>query len=206
MFETVLRYCQKASEEFERIPEARRKELTRLAQLTEELRLSKPPGRLTFICTHNSRRSHFGQVWGKVAAHFYGFDDLATYSGGTEATAVHPNTAASLARAGLVVKKADDGPNPKYQISYSGDRPDITCFSKVYDAPSNPKEDFIALMTCSDANSNCPFVEGATHRLPLTYEDPKRADNTSEVGSVYDATCAEVAREMLFTFSLISKA
>ena len=45
---------------------------------------------LIFICTHNSRRSHFSQAWAATAAYFYGLDDIVTYSGGTGFTAFNP--------------------------------------------------------------------------------------------------------------------
>ena len=41
---------------------------------------------LNFICTHNSRRSQFAQVWGQVASYYYGHK-VNCYSGGTEVTA-----------------------------------------------------------------------------------------------------------------------
>ena len=39
---------------------------------------------LNFICTHNSRRSHLGQIWAAVMADYYGVKDVLTFSGGTE--------------------------------------------------------------------------------------------------------------------------
>jgi arsenate reductase len=49
-------------------------------------------------------------------------------------------------------------------------------FSKKYDDEFNPKSEFAAIMTCSQADGGCPFIAGAEKRIPITYEDP--FDNT----------------------------
>jgi hypothetical protein len=79
----------------------------------------------------------------------------------------------------------------------------LECFSKVYDAEPNPTSDFCAVMTCSEADKNCPAVRGAAIRISLPFEDPKVADGTPEEAATYDERCAQIAREMLFVFSLI---
>ena len=33
-------------------------------------------------------------------------------------------------------------------------------------------------MTCDHADENCPLIPGAKTRIPLTYVDPKVADET----------------------------
>ena len=53
---------------------------------------TKKPLNLIFICTHNSRRSHMGQLWAQVAAFYYGIEHVYCYSGGTEATAFNPRS------------------------------------------------------------------------------------------------------------------
>lgn len=45
--------------------------------------------RLNFICTHNSRRSQFSQIWAQTAAAYHGID-ANCYSGGIEVTAFNP--------------------------------------------------------------------------------------------------------------------
>ena len=54
---------------------------------------------LNFICTHNSRRSQFSQLWASVAAHHYQVNAFC-YSGGVEVTACNERTVASLQRSG----------------------------------------------------------------------------------------------------------
>jgi len=58
---------------------------------------------LTFICTHNSRRSHLGQVWAQVAAYYYCIPDVTTYSGGMETKKCNIRTVQALRRAGLAI-------------------------------------------------------------------------------------------------------
>ena len=53
---------------------------------------------LTFICTHNSRRSHLAQVWAQAAAAHYKITGIRTHSGGTEATACNHRTIRALRR------------------------------------------------------------------------------------------------------------
>jgi hypothetical protein len=58
-------------------------------------------------------------------------------------------------------------------------------------------------MTCSSADKNCPVVRGAAERVSLPYDDPKIADGTAEEAATYDDRCAQIAREMLYAFSLV---
>ena len=153
---------------------------------------------LNFICTHNSRRSQLGQVWATVGAAHYGRSHLKAYSGGTEATALHPNTIAALERAGFNVTRITPGDNPVCQVFFSDDAPPVVCYSKLMDHPDNPSADFAAVMTCSEADAGCPFVPGATMRVPLTYEDPKVADGTPQQSQVYDARLRQIGRELLW--------
>ncbi|MDP6908213.1 MAG: protein-tyrosine-phosphatase, partial [Flavobacteriales bacterium] len=158
--------------------------------------------KLIFICTHNSRRSHFGQIWAETAASYFGIDNLEAYSGGTEATAFNPRAVAAVERAGFTIDKAS-GENPRYQVSLSEESKPMVCFSKKFDHSTNPTQKFAAVMTCSDADENCPFVPGAEYRARITYNDPKAADGTLEESLVYDKRCAQIAREMFYVFSKV---
>ena len=171
-----------------------------LNQLVAYIRENKQP-KLNFICTHNSRRSHLSQIWAQVFAHHFGLK-ISTYSGGTEATAFHPNAVAALKRAGFEIS-SEEGDNPKYHISYSADKNAMICFSKKFDDATNPSSGFAAIMTCSEADADCPLVSGADTRIKLFYEDPKVADGTPEEARTYDERCAEIASQMHFVFSSI---
>ncbi len=158
------------------------------------------PVDLVFICTHNSRRSHFGQVWAAVWAQYFGWSKVHTYSGGTEATAVHPNALAALQRAGLGIARQADTLNPVYAVAFSDDAPPAHCFSKVYHDAANPQEGFCAIMTCSEADEACPAVIGAAQRIALPYDDPKVADGTPQEAARYDERCLEIATDLYYVF------
>ena len=200
---TVQAYMETRTGEFETIPAERRERLRQLAQFVEGRLESGGTANLTFICTHNSRRSHFAQIWAQVAADYYGVADVATFSGGTEATAFNSRAVAAMRRAGLVIDRATDDGNPVYEIRYTDTATPMQAFSKVYNEFPNPSEDFCAVMTCSDADANCPVVLGASLRVAIPYEDPKNYDDTEQEQAAYDERCAQIGREMLYLFSLV---
>lgn len=204
MNEAVESYLQSRIAEFSIIPEERKVILGNIANYVSSKIEKSEQVNLIFICTHNSRRSHFGQIWAAVAADFYYVQNVHTYSGGTEATAFHPNAIESLRRSGLIVQKNSEESNAKYEVSYSSERSPLICFSKVYDDPTNPQSHFAAIMTCSDAEENCPFIPGVELRIGTTYDDPKVSDNTSRQDQTYDERCRQIAREMCYVFSLVS--
>ncbi len=168
--------------------------------IAESVRLRKR-ARLNFICTHNSRRSQFAQVWAQTAADALDLP-VDSYSGGTEVTACNPRTVEALERAGFKVDSSGEG-NPVYRLHYSQKEHPILAFSKVHDDDFNPSEQFAAIMTCSDADENCPFIPGADIRIPLLYIDPKFSDDTSDEAEVYDDCCRQIASEMFFIFSMV---
>lgn len=179
------------------IPAERRKDLDLLAVFVKERRAAGARAELTFICTHNSRRSHLAQVWAATAAWHFAQDHVRTFSGGTEATAFNPRAVAALERAGFQVVRAE-GPNPHIEVDFSSDKRPMTCWSKVYNDPANPQQGFCAVMTCSEADANCPIVSGALDRISLPYEDPKVADGTPEEVQRYDERCLQIAAEMWY--------
>jgi arsenate reductase (thioredoxin) len=190
--------------EMEAISEARREQLGELAAVIRELREQETPLALTFICTHNSRRSHLGQVLSMAAAAYTGVEGLQAYSGGTEATAFNPRAVAAIERIGFQVENPG-GNNPHYQVRYAESAAPLTCFSKKYDHEANPREGFIAVMVCSEADAACPFVPGADARLAIPYLDPKASDGSPEEAATYDARTRQIAAEMLYAMQLVSK-
>ncbi|GGD17830.1 arsenate-mycothiol transferase ArsC [Flavobacterium orientale] len=159
--------------------------------------------RLNLICTHNSRRSHLSQVWAQAAGAYYGIPNVLCYSGGTEATAMFPMAAKTLEKAGFQIQTIADGTNPIYAIKYAENANPIIGFSKTYDNAFNPKSEFAAIMTCSQADGGCPFIAGAELRIPITYEDPKAFDNTPQQAEKYEERSLQIATEMSFVFSQI---
>ncbi|MGB1241221.1 MAG: low molecular weight phosphatase family protein [Chitinophagales bacterium] len=159
---------------------------------------------LNFICTHNSRRSHFGQIWAEIAAFYYKIQNIHTYSGGTETTAFNFRSVAALQRAGFearIPEQYQNEANPHYHLYFEENSSPIICFSKVYDNSFNPSKDFAAIMTCNHADVNCPVVFGALKRFPITYEDPKSADDSSQEKAKYDERCRQIATEMFYMIS-----
>lgn len=158
---------------------------------------------LNFICTHNSRRSHLSQIWAQTMAHHFGIEHVSCYSGGTEATSLFPMVASTLANTGFEVLTLSEGKNPVYGIKFAENEHPVICFSKRMDDDFNPKSDFAAIMTCSQADEGCPFVPGAEKRIPITYEDPKAFDNTPQQAEKYSERSTQIATEMFYVFSQI---
>ena len=204
LHQSIASFLQKRVAEFEEIPEERKQLLEQLGKYIREKRAASVPTQLTFLCTHNSRRSHLSQIWAKVAADHYGLNEVSTFSGGTEATAMNERVVASLCRTGFKINPSGDTDNnPIYLVTYAGNRSPLECFSKVYDQKPNPKENFAAVMTCSSADQACPVVPGCDARLPIRYEDPKISDDTEREAEIYDERSRQICREMLYAMSRV---
>jgi len=189
-------------QEFDLIPEDRQLLLNDLTTYIKGQK-SKPSINLTFICTHNSRRSHIAQIWAQAAAFHYGIKGLKAYSGGTEVTAFHPNAVHAMEQVGFQIRKKKTGKNPRYKVRYAETEKSIPAFSKLYNESSNPQSEFAAIMTCSSASEACPIVEGANFRIPITYNDPKEFDDTPMAEEKYLERVLEIGREMLYVFSRV---
>jgi len=201
----VQSYADEVVGEFDALPPERRELLEQIAD-TITLQLDRGhDANLTFICTHNSRRSHMSQIWAQTAAYYYGLDCIHAFSGGTEVTACNCRTVTAMRRAGFAITDATTGDNPIYLVEYATDRAPIQAYSKYYSADGNPKQDFIALMTCSVADRSCPKVEGSIARFPIHYADPRLCDDTPTETTAYNARCREIAREMFFIMAEVHR-
>tara|TARA_B100001105_G_C22385682_1_gene441827 strand:+ start:1206 stop:1817 length:612 start_codon:yes stop_codon:yes gene_type:complete len=194
-----------ASLQWEQTAEDRKAVLEPLISYIRQKANSNLPVNLNFICTHNSRRSHLSQVWAQAAAAYFGIANVACYSGGTEETALYPKVAETLAAQGFSVLSLSGGDNPVHAIKYDGNSVPVIGFSKKYDSPFNPDSAFAAIMTCSQADGGCPFIAGAEKRIAVTYEDPKVSDGTPQQEQVYAERSLQIAAEMFYVFSQISK-
>jgi arsenate reductase len=188
-------YTEALIAEADRIPPERKSRLQKLADYVHER--ADAVAALTFVCTHNSRRSQLARVWAAVAARHFGLDHVRTYSGGTEVTAFNPRAVAALERAGFRVEDPG-GENPHYLVRFSPVVPPLACWSKTYDDPANPKTDFAAVMTCAQADADCPFIPGADARISLPYDDPKEADGTPHEVERYDERLRQIGRELFY--------
>ena len=202
MYTILTKYINSLVSEYDLIDEKRKSDLNLLAEYVSK-KLPVESVNLTFICTHNSRRSHISQIWAQIAAYQNGLTNITTYSGGTAATAFNPRAVRAMQDTGIEIVQQDTSSNPKYQITYADDAPGITAFSKKYSNEANPQKDYCAVMTCTDADEACPVVIGADERISLPYIDPKRADDTDHEREEYAERCRQIAREMLYTFSLV---
>jgi len=196
----LRRYIERALLHISDIPRERKRLLDEVAAFVSSKHRAHQPAELTFVCTHNSRRSQMAQLWSAAAAAHFGVESVFAYSGGTEATAFEPRALAALQRAGFEIENPG-GDNPRCRVAYANDGPVLECFSKTYDDPINPARGFAAIMTCSEADEACPVVHGAALRVPLRYEDPKMADGTPSETAAYDERCLQIATEMLYLFS-----
>lgn len=156
---------------------------------------------LHFICTHNSRRSQFAQIWAQTAAYYYKVK-ANCYSGGVEVTAFNERAVEAIKRAGFKVSSQGKG-NTTYSVSFSTKADPIKMFSTLYDDVVNPKQDFAAVMTCSHADENCPFIPGTEARIPVMYNDPKEFDRTPLESGKYDERSMQIASEMFYLFSQV---
>jgi len=184
-----------------KISEDRKKALQGFVSFIAEKLQKQEPINLNFICTHNSRRSHFSQIWAQTIAEYLGLKDVRSYSGGTEATAVYPSVLKAFQSIGFSVGKLSEDKNPVCYLKFAEDALPIISFSKVYDHSLNPQKNFAAIMTCSQANEACPFVPGADARIAFTFEDPKVSDGTPEELEKYQEKSKEIATDLLYVFT-----
>ncbi|KQS33849.1 protein-tyrosine-phosphatase [Dyadobacter sp. Leaf189] len=201
----LTKYIETAKAGFSEIPADRITELDKIALFIQQRVAADQPVELTYICTHNSRRSHFGQIWAATAAAYYGIPNVKTYSGGTEISAFNERAVAACKRAGFEISKTADGKNPIYDVRYAPDAAPLKAFSKKYNDAANPQKDFCAIMTCSQADEACPVVNGASKRVAIPYDDPKAFDGTAQETAKYDERCRQIATETLYVFSKIGK-
>lgn len=203
MFTSIQKLCDELILDFDSIPNERKDLLTKISSYVQERKDKNQEINLLYVCTHNSRRSHFGQVWSAVAANYFHLKNINTFSGGTEATGFNQNAINALKSVGFEIEKLNDSDNPHYSVKF-GLVDETICFSKTVEDKANPTTNFAAIMTCSDADENCPLIPGVELRIGTTYEDPKVFDGTDLQDSKYQERSKQIAQECLFVFSLIN--
>lgn len=186
----------------EQIDPLRKERINELSESIKDLINNEGKADVLFVCTHNSRRSQLAELWLHQLLQYYEIGNIRTFSGGTEATAFNPRMVNALERYGFSFSSQRQGNNPKYIVDKGG-KFEKTMFSKKFDDPYNPSSGFIAVMVCSDADQNCPFVPGAFDRIPLTYLDPKAADDSPHEKTAYDEKVIEIGREMIYLCELL---
>ncbi|MEN9972363.1 MAG: protein ArsC [Bacteroidota bacterium] len=199
----LIQFSQQIIQCFDEIPSDRK---LLLNKLTSYIRVNQNEGKessLMFICTHNSRRSHFGQILCALAAEYYQIPAIRTFSAGTEVTAFHPNAISALRSIGMDIQTTEMSENPHFVVQLDATK-SMVAFSKLIEDDVNPKENFAAIMTCTHAEQNCPFVVGADFRLGLPFEDPKAFDGTAQETQMYLTRVQQMAKELFFIFSQLN--
>ncbi|WP_298509757.1 hypothetical protein [uncultured Kordia sp.] len=204
IFQELLINIDKLTKQFDTISSDRKAQLETLSAYVQKKYNDKKTPKLIVICTHNSRRSHLGQVWLAAAADYYQLPALESYSGGTEATAFNPNAVAAVRRIGFDISKLVEAENPIYKIQWKEDQEAYNAFSKRFEEPPNPTQEFAAIMVCTEADEGCPFVPGTDFRIALPFEDPKAFDGTPQEAAKYDERCEQIGTEMLYMMSKVS--
>ncbi len=175
--------------------------LDSIADYLKKLIDKQEPIKLNFICTENSRRSHLSQLLSAAIIDKLGLP-IETYSGGTKVSACNPRTIAALRRAGFRIENGE-GENPKYKVVFEPNDEPIFAYSKLYNAPENPQDSFIAIMVCGHADENCPFIPNAEKRFAVTFDDPKVADDTPEETATYDERLHEIGSQFYYLFNQV---
>lgn len=196
-------YVDERTREFGLIEPERREALLQLVAHINTIQATGKPVRLTFICTANSRRSQLAEIWAATAAAHYDVPHIETYSGGTGVSAFNKRISRTLTGAGFEVIMRP-GFNSQVQVRYSDREPPIFCYSKVHNDPVNPREDYIAVVLCDDAEVACPVMPGATYRVFIPYVDPRLSDHSDDEREAYHERNAQIAREMLFVMSRVN--
>lgn len=187
------------------VPKDRKDVLQTLVEYIQNKVNANEEIRLNFICTHNSRRSHLSQIWAQTMAFHFTIKNVFCYSGGTEATAMFPKVAETLTNQGFEIQKISQEQNPVYAIKFDANQHPVICFSKTYFDDFNPKSNFAAILTCSNADEGCPMVFGAEARFPIKYDDPKAFDGTVVMNEKYTERSLQIASEMQYVFSKIKQ-
>ena len=181
------------------IAASRKPILNELVKYINSKRASESEVYLNFICTHNSRRSQFCQIWAETASACYN-KKIYCYSGGLVVTEFNINAVNTMKKCGFDVIKSGSK-NPTYSLYYSNSRVrPISVFSKLYNDPANKANSFAAITTCSDAEENCPFILNAKKRIFLQYDDPKLFDNLPNKMEKYFDCSLQIASELFYVF------
>jgi len=197
LFPRLANYLDEIEPRAADLPAERKRRLEGLAEYIRSKREGEGTAALIFICTHNSRRSLMAQLWAVAVAAHKKVGGLTFYSGGTESTAFHPHAIQAMRDAGFDIPESS-GTNPHYAVRFSKSAPPVDIFSKTFDHLANPRRGFAAVMTCAEADADCPIVLGAEERFSLPYADPKSADGSPQAGKVYAERCRQIAVEMAY--------
>tara|TARA_Y100001970_G_C14172891_1_gene825181 strand:+ start:114 stop:776 length:663 start_codon:yes stop_codon:yes gene_type:complete len=202
MNRVIQEYINNLIKNFDEIINIRKSVLLNVSKYINENILKNQKVNLMFICTHNSRRSQLAQVWSYVAFNYYKLEKIKVFSGGTEVDKFNSNAIYSLINAGLIIKKINKN---EFLVKTCQQEKGLKCYSKQYNSENNPKNNFIAIMTCSDADKKCPVLKGANKKIVLPYKDPKVSEGLENEKKTYDQSCFYIAKEMFFIMKNVKR-
>lgn len=207
IFQQVQTLIQNHFLNFDNINEERKKDLDNLAKWIQQQLLQNRFLNTIVICTHNSRRSHLGQILLSLASDFYHVTGINAYSGGTEATAFNSRMVNALSEVGFRIDINKESDNPIYSIAWGNSETQHlkNIFSKTYNDQVNPQANFLAILVCDSAAQNCPVVIGASKRVALTYKDPKDFDGTNQEKEAYQEKIFEMGTEIFYLLNQVTK-
>ncbi len=198
--ETSIKFFFETAANSIRIDSNREEVLLQIADKIREEYTDRKKINLNFICTHNSRRSQFAQVWAFYASSYFNLENIFSYSGGTEASAFHRNTINALENSGFNFNVENfSHQNPKYLVQFEQCKTPLKVYSKTFDDAENGFP-YIAITTCDDAEENCPFIPDAIHRFHLPFTDPKIADAREDTKEEYFKTNRRISGEIFYIF------
>ena len=203
LFTPLRSYIESIQHDTDKIPTERKEQLKKIALFVQTKLVANEPAQLMFICTHNSRRSHTAQLWAQALAVYYRLEGGIAFSAGTEVTAFNDRAVKALQRAGFTINASQSSKNPVYSVGYANGTKPIEAYSKLITDVANPRSNFCAVMTCSQAEQACPFVSGSSLRVSLPYDDPKDFDGTPNETAKYDERCRQIACEMAYLFAQV---
>lgn len=173
-----------------------------MKQLSEWLKQRvKQKSDIIVICTGNSRRSILTSTLGNILAAYRNWEGVRFFSAGTSPSAFNLRTIATLKQIGVEItatgSQAKAGTmgekNPHYKVQWGKGKDSFSLeYSKTLADVSLPARDFAALLVCSEADRECPVVEGASIRLGLPFADPKEHD-----GKPNEAACYAQTRDLI---------
>ncbi len=207
IFQQVQTLIQNHFLNFDNINEERKKDLDNLAKWIQQQLLQNRFLNTIVICTHNSRRSHLGQILLSLASDYYHVSGINAYSGGTEATAFNSRMVNALSEVGFRIDINKESDNPIYSIAWGNSETQHlkNIFSKTYNDQVNPQANFLAILVCDSAAQNCPVVIGASKRVALTYKDPKDFDGTNQEKEAYQEKIFEMGTEIFYLLNQVTK-
>ena len=207
LYPELLAYLNQRAAEFEQIPDERKADLARLADYIRQRQAGDGGARITFICTHNSRRSHLAQVWAQVAAYYYAVPRCPPIPAARRS----PRSTRERQRPFNVPvcgSRPTNPPQPIRAIEWrpviAGRRSSVTR-SGLTKLPI-PRAASPPCLTAPKPTRPARWSAVAICDCRSAMMTPKAADGTAEEAAVYDQRSRQIGREMLYVMWLLKQA